>query len=416
MFTFQLGERKADEARSQVPTHSNALEAAAASTAGRQGVSLQTQDFPHLNSVINRPIVFADPGHLSRCLRDKSDVAYFANEPTKTLKISICNWKNRTPLLFPVIMQLLAHLPPAWSRRMDPISSTSRSVTQPSLLCGTSGAESHLRGDFCGGEGGDVTQESPARMHRLSGFRSDHTSPPHSLSLRVFSLPPSYYRDILVVLTCEVGSHVLSMGRVCRSPNESSSEAVVSCADSQIQLQRAFVHAIGVHKSVAVLQRPHLWWGLMDIVRFFHHHVFLLRNQFSSSSENLLGQVSWISRSEGTLVLANGYSIRSREPQETSRIRKFTARDCLSFMGSDTRRSAQKINHESLIYIRIYELRSFLINASKVLACVCRTQHSRKNREAGKLPDNLPEALIEKLSAHVLWAGSESCALAERTP
>ena len=40
----------------------------------------------------------------------------------------------------------------------------------------------------------------------------------------------------------------------------------------------------------------------------------------------------------------------------------------------------------------------------------------RKNREAGKLPDNLPEALIEKLSAHVLWAGSESCALAERTP
>ena len=26
-------------------------------------------------------------------------------------------------------------------------------------------------------------------------------------------------------------------------------------------------------------------------------------------------------------------------------------------MGSDTRRSAQKINHESLIYIRIYELR-----------------------------------------------------------
>ncbi|KAI4529085.1 hypothetical protein MG293_020759 [Ovis ammon polii] len=298
--------------------------------------------------------------HLSRCLRDdKSDVAYFANEPTKTLKISICN-------------------------------------------CG---AESHLRGDFCGGEGGDVTQESPARMHRLSGFRSDHTSPPHSLSLRVFSLPPSYYRDILVVLTCEVGSHVLSMGRVCRSPNESSSEAVVSCADSQIQLQQAFVHAIGVHKSVAVLQRPHLWWGLMDIVRFFHHHVFLLRNQFSSSSENLLGQVSWISRSEGTLVLANGYSIRSREPQETSRIRKFTARDCLSFMGSDTRRSAQKINHESLIYIRIYELRSFLINASKVLACVCRTQHSRKNREAGKLPDNLPEALIEKLSAHVLWAG-----------
>ena len=45
--------------------------------------------------------------------------------------------KNRTPLPFPVIMQLSAHLPPGWSRRMDPISSTSRSVTQPSLLHGT---------------------------------------------------------------------------------------------------------------------------------------------------------------------------------------------------------------------------------------------------------------------------------------
>ena len=38
MFTFQLGEKKADEARSQVSSHSNALEAGAASTAGPPGL------------------------------------------------------------------------------------------------------------------------------------------------------------------------------------------------------------------------------------------------------------------------------------------------------------------------------------------------------------------------------------------
>ena len=38
MFTFQLGEKKADEARSQGPSHSNALEAGAASTAGPPGL------------------------------------------------------------------------------------------------------------------------------------------------------------------------------------------------------------------------------------------------------------------------------------------------------------------------------------------------------------------------------------------
>ena len=45
--------------------------------------------------------------------------------------------KNLTPLLFPVVVQFLAHLPPGWSQRMDPISSTSHSVSQPSLLHGT---------------------------------------------------------------------------------------------------------------------------------------------------------------------------------------------------------------------------------------------------------------------------------------
>ncbi|CAI9180024.1 unnamed protein product [Rangifer tarandus platyrhynchus] len=38
VFTFQLQDKKADEARSQVPTHSNALEAGAASAAGPPGL------------------------------------------------------------------------------------------------------------------------------------------------------------------------------------------------------------------------------------------------------------------------------------------------------------------------------------------------------------------------------------------
>ena len=45
------------------------------------------------------------------------------------------------------------------------------------------------------------------------------------------------------------------MGRACRGPNELSSQAVVSRTDSQIQLQRAFVHTIVVDKSVAVATR-----------------------------------------------------------------------------------------------------------------------------------------------------------------